>query len=72
MLQLSLVTTCHTCEGSHLSDEEADEKWHPIVVRQNNDSIQKLLILVTYNLIHTQHTGHSEIHNMTLPKTPQN
>jgi len=32
---------------------------------------KKLLLLVTYNLIHTQHSGHSEIHNMTLHKTPE-
>jgi hypothetical protein len=46
MRQLSLVTTCHTCEGSHLSDEEADEKWRPTVVRQNNNPIQKA---ITFN-----------------------
>ena len=72
MWQLSLVTTCHTCAGSHLSDEQADEKWHTIVVRQNNnDPIQKLLLLVTCSLIRTQHSSHSEIYNTTLPKTPK-
>jgi hypothetical protein len=26
-----------------LRDEQRDEKWHPIVVRQNNDPIQKAI-----------------------------